>query len=183
MFHVEQLILNKKTGFKNVFPYRPLVIRDFRGIVFYSTVGLKPVECFNLPIGTYYIDLGTILILKEPIKTKKLALPRVERFFPSPENFNIVFDENPNKCTVDWDNELITFDNSFLQADLPSIFGILYHEMGHQYYDTEKYADLYACKMMFDKGYNESQIGKWPMFSLSEQQYERKKFIINQITK
>jgi hypothetical protein len=183
MFHVEQLILHKKTGFKNLFPYRPVVIRDFRGIVFYSTIGLSPVEYFNLPEGKYFIDSGTIQILPKPNKKKILPLPTVERVMPSPENFSIVFAENPNKCTVDWAKKMITFDNSFITCELPVIYGMLYHEMGHQYYDTEKYCDLFACNMMLQKGYNESQCGKWPLLSLSHEQFERKEFIINQLTK
>jgi hypothetical protein len=53
--------------------------------------------------------------------------------------------------------------------------------MGHSKYKTEKYADLFAANEMLKKGYNPSQIGVAPIDSLSEMQYERKRFIVNNL--
>jgi hypothetical protein len=183
MFHVEQLILHRKTGFKNLFPYRPVVIRDFRGIVFYSTEGLKPVEYFNLPEGNYFLDKGDIHLLDKPNPVKIMPMPRAERNMPDPFNFNVQFCRNINKCTIDWETRCIYFDESFKNMSLPNIYFVLYHEFGHKLYTTEKYADLYAANRMLQKGYNYSQIGMAPIEALGTRQLERKTFIINNLLK
>jgi hypothetical protein len=178
---MRQLILNKKTGFRNVTPTRPVIIRDFRHKIFYSTVGLSPVKMFNLPIGTYFIDQGNIKKMAYPVEFKYSELPTPERKFKSPSNFSIQFGYNPNKCTIKWLEDTILFDNALRDEPLPSIYFILYHEFGHARYKTEKYADLYASNMMIKRGYNPSQIGKAPITSLSEMQYERKKHIVKRL--
>lgn len=178
---MDQIILHKKTGFKNLRLSTPIIIRDFRGVEFYSTIGLKPVESFNLPEGKYFLDSGLIGELKNPITVKYLEMPTAQRWFKNPENFNVYFDSNPNKCTVDWDTESITFDNSFKNAPLPNIYFILYHEYGHALYEAETYADMYAANMMLKRGYNMSQIGLAPLTSLSSKQFERKNNLIERL--
>lgn len=178
---MEQIILHKKTGFKNLIPSRPLIIRDFRGIEFYSTVGLKQVDSFNLPEGCYYIESGMIQEMLKPVPVKLMEMPTAQRWYKSPESFSIRFEENPNKCTVDWETESITFDNRFKTAPLSNIYFILYHEFGHSLYTNESYADMYAANKMLKKGFNMSQIGKAPLTSLSSQQYERKLNIIERL--
>ena len=178
---MDQLILNKKTGFKNLIPHNPVVIRDFRGIIFYSTVGLNEVDSFNLPEGSYFIDQGLIKELLKPVPVTLMEMPRVERWMKSPSNFSIYFDENPNKCTIDWDSESITFDNRLKSSPLPDIFFILYHEYGHALYVTERYADMYAANLMLKKGYNTSQIGMSQLNALSSAQFERKNNLISRL--
>jgi|WetSurMetagenome_2_1015567.scaffolds.fasta_scaffold02016_8 hypothetical protein len=178
---MKQLILNKKTGFKNLTLKNPIIIRDFRGKMFYSTVGLRPVKVFNLPQGTYLIDEGNFKPLKRPVNYELSVLPFAERKFNSPSDFTIEFDYNPNKCTIKWLEKRIIFDNELKEKTLPELFFILYHEYGHAKYTTEKFADLYAKNKMLVKGYNPSQIGKAPITSLSSMQYERKKFIVNKL--
>jgi hypothetical protein len=180
---VRKLIINKKTGFKNLQPHIPVIIRDERFTIFYSTEGLNEVRFFNLPKGEYYIDSGSIEQLKEPVKFKRYPLPAFERKNPDPSNFKIVFGNNPNKCTIQWRFKRIFFDNSFKSETKPKVFFILYHEFGHSKYETEKYADLFAANMMLDKGYNPSQIGKAPLTGLSSKQFNRKKFIVNSVRK
>jgi hypothetical protein len=178
---VEQLEIYKKTGFRNLFPHRPLIINDSRGILFYSTEGLQPIEQFNLPAGTYSIVSGNIKELPNPIPVKLASMPMIERIMQKADNFKIIFDVNPNKCTIDWENETITFDDSFMSKTLPEIFFVLYHEMGHVFYVTERYADLFAANLMRKKGYNDSQIGCAQITALSEIQFPRKNFLINKI--
>jgi hypothetical protein len=180
---MDQLIIKKKTGFKNLFPTRPIVIRDFRGVLFYSTEGLHPVEYFNLPVGDYFVDAGYFKELPKPIKHKPTPLPRAERVMSAPYDFNIKFEFNPYKCTIDWQKKTITFDDSFKSKPLPEIYFVLFHEFGHQIYNTEKYADLYAANMMRERGYNDTQIGSASIYGLSDQQYTRKNFLINQLIK
>ena len=82
--------INKKTGFENN-PDDTVIIRDFRGKIFYTTKGLnKPIEGFNLPIGKYYYERGDFKPLKEPLKFPLQSLPIRERFFKdNPFNFKI----------------------------------------------------------------------------------------------
>ena len=173
--------VNKKTGFKNLTPDRPVIIRDFRGKLFYSTEGLKQVKKFNLPEGQYLLEKGNIKPLRFPVKFKLTKLPKPERRFPFPNNFVIFFDNNPNKCTIKWQKKQIVYDDALRQATLPVLIFMLYHEHGHSLYHTEKYADAYSRNMMIKRGYNPSQIGKAPLFSLSSAQYQRKKLIVNSL--
>jgi hypothetical protein len=178
---MEQLILHKKTGFKNLRLSTPIIIRDFRGIEFYSTIGLKQVKEFNLPEGCYYIDSGLIGQLASPVRVHLMAMPTAERWMKNPENFSISFDVNPNKCTIDWETESIVFDNDFKTHPLPDIYFILYHEFGHALYVTEKYADMYSANRMLQKGFNMSQIGTSQLTALSHAQYERKNNLIDRL--
>lgn len=171
----------KKTGFKNIYPQRPLIIRDFRSKLFYSTEGLKPVEKFNLPRGDYFLDQGEIEALEKPVYFKQAILPYPQRSFSLPDDFQLTFSNNPNKCTINWITKSITFDNSLKESTLPELYFILYHEYGHAKYIKEKWADLYARNLMIQKGFNPSQVGGAPITALSSQQYERKKYIVNSI--
>jgi len=177
------LIISKKTGFVNVTPSIPVIIRDFRGMLFYSTVGLKIVKCFNLPAGNYFVESGKFEPLKSPVSFPVPELPKPERKYKMPSDYAILFGDNPNKCTIKWGEKVIIFDNDLKQKTLPELFFILYHEFGHHLYFTEKYADLFAARYMLKKGYNPSQIGKAPITSLSHYQFLRKKFIVKKMTK
>src|SRR3972149_10578245 len=147
------LVLKQKAGFINVNPNQPVIIRDIRGKLFYSTEGLRPVKSFNLPEGQYFIDQGTIQMTKF-IPPKLAKLPAPERSLKAPFDFAITFDYNPNKCTIQWRKKVIVFDNSLKDYTLPELFFILYHEYSHALYKTEKYADLHAANLMLKKGYN-----------------------------
>lgn len=176
------LILTKKTGFEVVDIFRPINIRDERGILFYTTEPLLPrVTHFNLPAGRYTVDSGFFRELPRPNPVNLSPLPWPERFYPSTKKFNLVFRPNPNKCTVFWDEKLIVMDDRYLSRPLAEIDLILFHEEGHSRYRTEKYADLYATNAMLEKGYNESQIGISHLETLSSAQYERKEFINRKI--
>ncbi len=178
---MQGLILSKKTGFVNKSPKIPIIIRDFRGKVFYSTEGLKEVKSFNLPEGDYFVDSGNFSQISRPVEFNKIPLPAPERKFENPENYSIVFDINPNKCTINWAHKTITFDLSLLNLSIPQLFMILYHEYGHTLYKTEKYADAFAVNRMLQKGFNPSQIGKGHVNTLSKHQVERKNFIVNNL--
>lgn len=177
------LILHKKTGFKNLIPSKPVVIRDFRGIIFYDTNGLRRVEKFNLPAGNYFIDQGAIDTIPFPRSYKMSRLPRAERSLPNPSFFVVQFGNNPNKCSISWPNKRILFDESLKSYTLPELYFILYHEFGHQLYGTEKYADLFSANMMKKKGFNPSQCGQSIITSLSKKQLPRKKFLTKKILK
>lgn len=176
-----RIALNKKTGFRIIDRSKPVNIRDERGLLFYTTEPLLPrVEMFNLPAGTYEID-GGIRIMDKPVKYNAIPLPPVERNHPNPIGFDITFGDNPHKCTINFAKRLIFFDNSFKEKTLPEIYFVLYHEYAHQYYKTEKYADILASNYMLVKGFNPSQIARAHITSLSCRQLHRKKFNVEQL--
>ena len=176
------LILTHKAGFLNLYPNQLIVIRDFRGKLFYTSEGLRPVAKFNLPEGQYFIDKGKIKMI--PFITPKLhKLPVPERNLKPPFDFSIVFDYNPNKCSIKWREKIIIFDNELKNYSLPELYFILFHEYSHAIYKTEKYADLLSANLMLKKGFNPSQIGAAPITSLSDKQFYRKKFVVNNLLK
>ena len=183
---MRKIVVSEKTGFNIINPSEPVNIRDFRGLMFYSTESMLPsVNNFNLPPGEYWIDTGHIRPLSEPVKFRMLDLPpNAERVMSkNPMNFQILFGDNEHKCTVDFRRETITFDNSFKSAPLPELYFILFHEYAHQYFVTEKYCDILAANMMLTRGFNPSQIGRAHILSLSERQRERKAYALDKMLK
>jgi hypothetical protein len=157
MTHLE---LHKKTGFRNNDTSTPiLIIEKVTNKPFYDTSWLEnPVKYFNLPEGEYYTT-SDIEMLKSPVPKKIKKLPKKERRRPNPNNFKIMFGDNPNICSIDWDRGEIIFDSSLRELPLPHLIFLLYHELGHEHFGTEEYADAFARNMMLLNGYNESQIG------------------------
>lgn len=178
-----QLTVSVKSGFKINNPNVPVIIRDCRGILFYSTELQVPnVKTFNLPCGTYLVDSGFFTKMEKPVDYPLKKLPPVERNRPVPSDFKIIWGDNPNKCSVIWPRKVILFDGSLEEYRLPELYFILYHEYSHASYKTEKFCDLKAYNYMIKKGYNPEQIGMSLIDSLSEEQGKRKRFLVNVIT-
>ncbi len=175
------LIVKKKTGFKNNEPHKPLIIRDFRYKIFYSTVGLSEIKSFNMPEGKYFLEQGNVTALGTPVNFPLIPMPKPQRKLPFPTNFEILFSENPNKCTISWTGKKIIFDNSLLEKTIPELWFILFHEYGHSLFKDEALADQMAHNLMVKRGFNPSQIGSAPITSLSSFQLERKKNIVKKI--
>lgn len=174
--------VHKKTGYINVTPNVPIVINDRNGNVFYDTNTLNtPPYYFNLPMGRYIMVSGNYKKKKYPIKYNLLKLPKRDRNFPIPYNFDIVWDDNPHKCTINWFNKSITFDHILRRYNVPELTFILFHEHGHAKYLSEKGADFYAANQMLNAGFNYSQIGLAHINALSDRQMERKYDIIEEI--
>ncbi|MFA7302011.1 MAG: hypothetical protein WC069_06895 [Candidatus Shapirobacteria bacterium] len=181
---MQEITLNKKTGFRNLTPSKIVVINDFRGLPFYSTEEIgNPVKEFNLPEGKYYLVCGNIAKMVKPVKYRLAPLPIPQRNLKPPFDFNVIFSENPNKCSILWGKKVIVFDYSLKEKSLPELWFILFHEFSHARYSTEKYADLSASNLMKVKGFNPSQIGNAPITSLSSIQFERKNFIVDNLIK
>lgn len=193
---MRDLFVPQKTGFRVLDPSKPIIIRDQRGIVFYTTEPMLPrVTWFNLPAGRYKVDQGGIVSTQYPRKYKMITLPPKQRTMKDPTRFKVQFAENPNKCTVSWSMETITFDDSFRSEPLPVLDFILFHEFGHQFYGaamdatqeqkefSEKCCDMFAANRMKQKGYNPSQIGRALITSLSSRQIERKENIVTELKK
>jgi hypothetical protein len=180
---MKNLVLENKTGFTTLVPF---IIYELNGNVFYSSDFVNKIEQdkrlnFNLPAGRYTYE-GTFIKLDNPIKFKVITLPIFERNLPK-KKYKIIFGDNPNKCSIFYSTGIILFDQVFKNAPLYVKYGIYFHELGHHYYKTEKYADLYAVKKMLDYGFNPSQIGRVSIFGLSSESMERKNFIIKKVTK
>lgn len=178
-----QLTVGEKTGFKITNPQIPVIVRDCRGILFYSNEFQLPnVKEFNLPKGTYLVDSGFFTKMDMPVNYPLKKLPPAERNRPIPNDFTIIWGDNPNKCSVIWPRKVILFDESLKDYRLPELFFILYHEYSHASYKTEKFCDLKAYNYMIKKGYNPAQIGMSQIDSLSGEQWKRKQFLTNIIT-
>jgi len=178
---MKRLTLEKKTGF---YSYNHFVIYEPNGNVFYASDFVDKIEnkkrlVFNLPLGNYLYE-GTIYKLNNPKKFKTISLPEHERHIKK-KRYKIIFGNNPNKCTIHYKAGLIVFDNAFKDAPLYIKYDIYFHELGHHFYKTEKYADLYAVKKMLEYGFNPSQIGRTSLLALGKNNMERKKFIINKL--
>jgi hypothetical protein len=183
---VRKLVVTKKTGFTINDPSKPLIIRDNRGLLFYSTEQLLPnkkITCFNMPgFGNFWIETGGVSARIAPIHYPYAELPELQRRenpitkeeFPDPFNFDVQFGNNPNKCTIKWSEHVIFFDNQFKEKPLPQVFFILGHEYAHTFFESETLCDQMAGNYMKDLGFNPSQIGAAPILALSEKQYQRK---------
>lgn len=177
---MEKLTVNKKTGFRVIDPYEPIIIRDSRGILFYSTEDMTPrVEYFNLPEGEFWVESGWFEQAKKPREYTLATLPPIERDYGDMSDFKISYEPNESKCTVYWDLKEIVFDTSFQERPIPEVMFILFHEFGHRYFETEEFADLYASNQLKLLGYNPTQIALAQVGSLSERQTKRKEYLVN----
>lgn len=178
-----RLTLDKKTGFTSSLPFD---IYDERGILFYSSSFTDKGQngerlMFNLPPGEYKYN-GVIRQLDRPLNIPLKKLPPKERRIKK-KRYRIEYGDNPNKCTIFYDKGLILFDKSFLKLPLFVRWNIYFHELGHHFYKTEKYADLYAYNKMIKAGFNKTQIGKTSLMTLSNSSFDRKEYIIKTILK
>lgn len=192
---MNRLFLDRKAGFRITRPEQPVIIRDSRGILFYTNEDKIPnVTEFNLPAGVYFVDKGFFRQIPNPINYPLIPLPVKERNRPIPKDFRIIYGNNPNKCSVIWPHvdpltgkkqpgKVIVFDESLREWPKADQDFILFHEYSHAHYKTEKYCDLKAVNYMIVKGYNPIQIGLSQIDSLSDAQRERKEFVINAIIK
>jgi len=176
------ITVDKKTGFKALSDF---TLYDSKGIEFYNnnftnSFNHKGLLTFNVPRGTYKV-LGFIEKLDKPINYSTLKLPKKERNWVK-KNFNVFFVNNKNKCSINRLTGNIYFDHRFKKAPKYILFDILCHEFGHQYYETEHYADMYATNMMLNLGFNPSQIGKSLIITLTQpNNYYRKNKVVNHL--
>ena len=180
---MSKMILQEKAGFQSSMPFN---IYEPDGKLFYSSDFTDHIEKgerldFNLPAGEYTFD-GSFIKLPYPVKTSFITLPQKERNFTK-KRYDIEYGTNPNKCTIYYERGLILFDNSIMSKPLYVKYGIYYHELGHHFYETEWKADLYSAKMMLDKGFNPSQVGRVVTEGLSEKSMDRILRLVSELTK
>ena len=180
---MKDLILEEKTGFISSMPFE---IYEPNGNLFYSDTFTEKISKgekleFNLPLGIYKYN-GSFIKLANPVKVVNVPLPQKERNLAH-KRYEIIFSDNPNKCTIFYDEGVILFDSSFLNKPLYIKYVIYFHELGHHWYKSEDKADLYAAKKLLEYGFNPSQIGLAFLNSLSNKSFERMEKMINQLTK
>jgi hypothetical protein len=182
---MRELKLEEKTGFSSLLPF---TIYELNGQVFYSSDFTDHISAgrrldFNLPAGEYKYD-GSFTKLSSPVPVVSVTLPMHERNIQK-KRYEIRFGENPNKCTIFYDEGVILFDNSFRNKPLYIKYAIYFHELGHHWYKTEWKADLFSIKKMLDKGFNPSQIGLASLETLTSkpESYERKMRSVSTLTK
>jgi len=183
---VKDLILEKKTGFVSSMPFE---IFDINGLLFYSSSFTDKITKgeklkFNLPLGVYKYN-GNFIRLEMPVPVVNVPLPLKERNLAH-KRYEIIFGDNPNKCTIFYDRGVILFDNQFLRKPLYVKYVIYFHELGHHWYNSEDKADLYAAKKLLELGFNPSQIGLGVLDSLNsnkEESFDRMEKIVNALTK
>jgi hypothetical protein len=177
------LTLEQKTGFSTILPF---VIKEANGNIFYDSSFTDHIKngkrlFFNLPAGKYQYD-GNFIKLQKPVETKRINLPKPERHYKQ-KRYNIQWGSNPNKCTIFYSTGVVLFDAIFKNAPLYTKYTIMFHELGHHYYETEKFADLYAAKKLLELGFNPSQIRRSIAISLRQAGSEnRKEFMYEQLT-
>jgi len=182
---LRKLSVTKKTGFKITDPSMPVIIRDNRHILFYSTESQVPnVWYFNLPaFGTYFVESGSFTPMEKPVEYEHVEIPEIQRrFLVSPYNFKIVWGINPNKCSIMWNRKTILFDSQFKDKPLTQVFFILYHEFAHLYSKDESICDHISSNYMKEKGFNPSQISS-ALSALSDRQIVRKTELVNNLAK
>ncbi len=179
---MNNLTLEHKTGFLSTMPFD---IYDNNGQLFYSSkftdhIGNGETLKFNLPAGDYKYN-GNFIKLANPVKVVNIPLPPKERHI-TPKRYEIIFADNPNKCSIYYDEGVIIFDNSFKNKPMYVKYVIYFHELGHHWYQTEEKADLFAAKKLLELGFNPSQIGRAFLDSLSLKSYDRMEKMINKLT-
>ena len=84
-------------------------------------------------------------------------LPPIEKNFYR-ENFKYVFNPNLEGTPARnfYKSGVIEFGKNFLALPFPIRVFILCHEIGHSFYHDEHSADLFACKLYLEQGYNKT---------------------------
>jgi hypothetical protein len=143
---------------------------------FFTKPAMQPSVKFNLPKGKYFTS--NTLTEINPVRYDLPKLPKRERHGKEPELYKTVIAENPNKCSINYDQELIIIDPEICKLPTFVLCYILHHEIGHFYYSTEKYADLYAANQMLKHGFNPSQVQQANNLTLSDRNVNRKIYAI-----
>jgi hypothetical protein len=148
----------------------------------------KKIFYFNLPKGKYF-SKNNLKKASEPRLYSLQNLPDANDFKRLPKTFKIFYIENPNKCTVDVERNIIYFDYSFRDKPEPFLVYIKLHELGHYFYSGEEnkseiFCDWFAYNQMINLGYNPTQIYKAILLTLSDRpDAQIRKNFIKQLSK
>jgi hypothetical protein len=177
---MQAFVVDKKTGFcSHNSPV--LIFEQKRKRVFYFHNGNPNGKFyFNLPKGKYFTE-NKIEKMSFPIPVELPILPAAEKNKQLPKKVTVNFIENPYKASILVDQHKIFVDHKIMKLPLPSIFFVMFHEIGHYYYKDEKKCDLFAVREMLKRGFNPSQCGIAIDQALSEKSRDRKICIIEKM--
>lgn len=110
---------------------------------------------FTLPPGSYKLE-GRAMLLG-PMKKRKGATVGAP-LYPLPSRVELVWCDNPNKCSIDLRAGRIYADHKLKEQPAFVLAFVFFHEVGHYFYRDEARCDEFAARMMHQRGYNPSQI-------------------------
>ena len=179
-----RFFVNKKSGFKTF--DKLLIVNDNSGNIFYYKENNGNEINFNLPIGEY--STNNKIFHNKIVDYKKYRLPRGKRLKRVPNKMNYLFENNPNKASIDTSTNTVYLDHSFKYSPKVKIEFVLGHEEGHYFYFgngeiSEQLCDFYSYNKLIDLGYNPSQIFYAQKFTLGDSKPSqcRKKLLFNHI--
>jgi hypothetical protein len=153
------MIIKQKTGFEVV----GKAAVNCNGTPFYHFTGAdeKQKIQFNLPPGKYEF-LTPFKILEKPVNFTMPKARKREHFHPLPKpgELKVIYGNNPNKASIFPKKHVIIFDSKYKNAPQIVKDYLLFHELGHYLYKSEKFADEYAQAQLIEKGYPLSMIVK-----------------------
>lgn len=171
---MEIVNISEVKGFESNAPI--IKVLDGSGQIFYYMENPEQKRItFNLPPGEYFFTVD-FDFLKRPLRYVCPDLPKPEKKIPVKklsEN-DITFGVNKHKASFDNENGKMFLDNSFKEKTIPQRRFVMGHEVGHNYYYTESFCDIYSAKTMLDSGYNPSQCYYANTFCLSDSNGKRK---------
>lgn len=122
------------------------------GLLFYVA---RPASRFTLPRGNYKSDFEIKLLFVINYRPK---LPKREHLVTA-DYYQVHRLPNKHKASIFLKTGDIVIDEQFCDCPHEVIQkAILYHELGHRYYKSEKKCDRYAKERLLAEGYNPSQI-------------------------
>lgn len=125
---------------------------------------------FNLPAGIYYT--ANKIKISDPIKFN-IQIPEPEKQPEPGIKIKIFLTENKNKASINPANGKIYFDREIFKGDRTKRNFIFFHEIGHLFYFSEVFCDLFAVACLLKIGFNPSQIFKASKNSLSKKNIHR----------
>ena len=179
---MQKISVSKKTGF---FTYgSPVVIYDHRSKPFY----MHPANggkffSFNLPKGEYFTECNCEP-MREPIPYALPTLPKRQKNIPIParlKQMRVKIGRNPNKASVIVGVHSVLVDPAIFALPLPNIIFVLFHEIGHYYFKSEEFCDLFAARQMLRLGYNPTQCSTAIIGTLSERAEGRKNCLVQKL--
>ena len=78
--------------------------------------------------------------------------------FQLPKTVRIIWATNPRKAVISLPDGVIVCDPSLKTLPEFCLMFVLFHEIGHYFYEDEKECDRFAAEEMHRRGFNPSQI-------------------------
>lgn len=135
------------------------------GKIYYERKFTKPVNFakFNIPdLGAYVLFTDNDCIVQRGVLKKSdkiIDLPDPEKDLKKTlGKYQFILNNKigSTPACISTDRKKIYYNDRFLNLPIYAQKFIFWHELGHRFYFTELYCDLYATKKMLEAGYNES---------------------------